>query len=712
MSAVLEAIRDHARSHPGDVAVFDDHVRLSYAQLEAEIRRVADSLASISVGDRPIASLLDNSAAWVVLDLAMTAAGIASVPLPPFFTEEQSRHAISTSGAVRFISQKPAPSIPGGITTSGRHLSVLPCDTDAAILPARTAKVTFTSGSTGRPKGVCLTGSALEEVATSLVDVIGPEYAGTHLASLPLPVLLENVAGLYPTLLAGGTYCVPSLAQIGFSNPFAPDFAALVSSLVAQKATSTILVPELLRGLLAALDAAGHGLPDMKLVAVGGAMVPTALLDKACALGLPVYQGYGLSEAGSVVALNTPHRNRDGSVGRLLPHIRATLAPDGEVLVAQPAFLGYVGGDEAPPVFRTGDLGRFDADGFLFFEGRKSNVIVTSHGRNIAPEWIEAELLGQPAIGQAMVFGAGERALAALVVPSSMQVTDRQLASAIDAVNADLPQYACVKHWAKVMPFTPRNGQLTENARPRRKAIEEAYDGLMRACFQQEGQYVTFFERLVAETRAEQQYLQASPQIQDGLEGKISREAYLDYLTEAYHHVRHTVPLMKLVEQHLPREKEWLRDVLAEYVEEETGHEEWILDDIGNAGGDRMAARLSEPRAATEFMVAYAYDFIRRVNPVGFFGMIFVLEGTSTQLATRGANALMQSLGLGPDCFRYLLSHGSIDLEHIQFLRNTLNRIDDPEDQAAVIHMAKRMFVLFGNVFRSIPYKAGEARVA
>jgi heme oxygenase len=105
---------------------------------------------------------------------------------------------------------------------------------------------------------------------------------------------------------------------------------------------------------------------------------------------------------------------------------------------------------------------------------------------------------------------------------------------------------------------------------------------------------------------------------------------------------------------------------------------------------------------ATEFMVSYAYDYINRVNPVGFFGMVFVLEGTSTKLATAGAEALMKSLDLGSECFRYLTSHGSLDLEHMNFFRDLMGRIDRPEDKEAIIHVAQRMFILFANLFRSI----------
>jgi len=234
----------------------------------------------------------------------------------------------------------------------------------------------------------------------------------------------------------------------------------------------------------------------------------------------------------------------------------------------------------------------------------------------------------------------------------------------------------------------------------------------MRDTLKTPGRYQPFFHRLVAATRAEQAYLLETRQIRDGLAGRISRETYLHYLAEAYHHVRHTVPLLRLVKQRLPEGREWLAPALDEYIAEESGHEEWILDDIANAGGDAVAVRRGEPRAATEFMVSYAYDTVMRGNPVGFFGMVYVLEGTSTQLATAGAEALMRSLELPPDCFRYLLSHGSLDIAHMAFFEGLVNRIERAEDQAAIIHMARRMYVLFANMFRAIPHEGSDRDAA
>lgn len=217
---------------------------------------------------------------------------------------------------------------------------------------------------------------------------------------------------------------------------------------------------------------------------------------------------------------------------------------------------------------------------------------------------------------------------------------------------------------------------------------------------------MTFFQRLISETAVERQALYAVPQIQDGLTGRISLPTYIAYLTEAYHHVKHTVPLMEAARVRLDDSHARFREALDEYIAEETGHEEWILSDISHAGGDPHAVRHGAPRMATEVMVAYAYDFVSRINPMGFFGMVFVLEGTSTHLATSGARAVRESLGLPASAFTYLNSHGALDQEHILFLKNLMDTVDTPGDQEAIIHMARRMFLLFGAVFAAIPHRA------
>lgn len=219
---------------------------------------------------------------------------------------------------------------------------------------------------------------------------------------------------------------------------------------------------------------------------------------------------------------------------------------------------------------------------------------------------------------------------------------------------------------------------------------------------------MTFFERLTAETETERAALFSVPLILDAMAGRVTRETYIAYLTQAYHHVKHTLPLLMAAGSRMPEEKEWIRRGFAEYIEEEVGHEEWILNDINAAGGDSEAARHATPSFATELMTAYAWDTVSRRNPVGFFGMIFVLESTSAAQATHAAEALQASLKLPKSAFTYLTSHGALDLKHMKFFERTINKMQDAKDQADIIHVAKVIYRLFADMFRSIPYTSAK----
>lgn len=212
------------------------------------------------------------------------------------------------------------------------------------------------------------------------------------------------------------------------------------------------------------------------------------------------------------------------------------------------------------------------------------------------------------------------------------------------------------------------------------------------------------YDRLVRDTAAYRQTLYSVPQLFDALQGRISRETYLAYLAEAWHHVRHTVPLLMATGARLPDDKAWLRKAIAAYIDEEIGHEEWILGDIKAAGGDPERVRQSKPRRETALMIAYNYDQIARRNPVGFFGMVYMLESTSTEIAQQGATALRSSLDLPPEAFTYLTSHGALDIEHLAFFRDTVNALSDPDDVDAIIDVAQNAFLLFAAMLRSIPH--------
>ena len=214
---------------------------------------------------------------------------------------------------------------------------------------------------------------------------------------------------------------------------------------------------------------------------------------------------------------------------------------------------------------------------------------------------------------------------------------------------------------------------------------------------------MSFYARLLAETAAERDALIATPIIQDCLRGEVSLESYLAFLREAYHHVSHTVPLMQACKAALPDRHAWLRPALDEYIEEEVGHDEWILDDIEAAGGDSKAVREGEPGHAADAMVAYAYDTIARRNPLGFFGMVHVLEGTSVSLALLAADRIQQRLGLPDSAFRYLRSHGTLDQVHTAHFAALMDTIQNPGDQADIVRAARRFYRLYADVFRGLP---------
>ena len=223
---------------------------------------------------------------------------------------------------------------------------------------------------------------------------------------------------------------------------------------------------------------------------------------------------------------------------------------------------------------------------------------------------------------------------------------------------------------------------------------------------------LSFFQRLQQETAKEQQYLLSAPIIERCFKGEICVDDYVAFLQQAYHHVKHTVPLLMSVGAKLTDEQEWLRCAVAEYIEEEIGHQEWILNDIAQCGYDKEQARHSQPTLETQLMVAYSYDAINRKNPLTFFGLVHVLEGTSIAMADNVAASIGTALNLPQSAFSYLISHGSIDIEHVKFFEELMNKITDSQQQQVIINAAKVFYQLYGNIFRNLNTSHGVALAA
>lgn len=457
----------------------------SVATVLAELDTVRERLD----GCRVLAVLADNSPAWVVADLAAQDAGVVHLPLPGFFSPAQLRHALENTATDSVLTDQPerigALDLQFAIIGTWRGLSWMRRVVDPVALPAGTAKISFTSGSTGAPKGVCLSKRGLHETARAVCARLADLPLSRHLAILPLALLLENVAGVYAPLLRGMSVELPPLASLGWRGMAGFDPTALEAAVRTHEANSLILVPELLKAWSIFLERSGRPAPDhLRFVAVGGARVAPDLLQKARNLGIPACEGYGLTECGSVVSLNRPGDEGDG-VGRPLDHAQVRIE-NGEVRVTTPAFLGYIGNPaEAGAEFPTGDLGAVDEHGHLHLSGRSKNLLITSYGRNIAPEWIESALLAQRAIVQAVVVGDGEPAPSAILVPAPGALAG-EIDTALRTINAALPDYARIAHHLLTDPFTVQNGLATGNGRPVRKAILERYAAQLAALNQPE----------------------------------------------------------------------------------------------------------------------------------------------------------------------------------------------------------------------------------
>lgn len=215
-------------------------------------------------------------------------------------------------------------------------------------------------------------------------------------------------------------------------------------------------------------------------------------------------------------------------------------------------------------------------------------------------------------------------------------------------------------------------------------------------------------DRLVRETEASRQAFLSIPIIRRALGGDVTRSEYTAFLSQAYQHVRQTVPLMMGMGYHLPERLRWMLPAVAEYIEEEIGHDEWILDDLRACDADADTIRHAPPLRSTELMIAYAHDGIARGNPVSFLGMVFVLEGVSVALATRAATALQMALALPKSAFRYLASHGALDVDHVGFYEALVDRLDSEEDRQALIHAANRFYALYGDIFRELDHRPSE----
>jgi len=450
-------------------------------QLKARSQALAKVLSHYAPPNRVVGVYVENSEDWTVLDFTIAQSQLISVPIPEFFTSAQKDH-LFTSQSISAVVASPARvqglnlsgwdsvGLPG---SSGLQLFLSNHRGSARFHSSWSGKLTFTSGSTGSPKPVALNNEQLWSVAQSIAQMLLPIGIKRHLCMLPLSILLENIAGLYTALLLGAEVVFASPERTGLVGSSRFDARTALQTISEVQAHSVIVLPEMLKSLVELGETQGLGSHHLKFMAVGGGKVAPDLITRAKNLGLPVYEGYGLSEAASVVSVNCPGAERVGSVGKPFSHVSVQIANDGEILIRTQT-RDPITGQRSELEVTSGDLGRFDSDGYLHVLGRKKNLLITGFGRNVSPEWPEAALTSFPVLAQAFVFGDGQPSLSALLVARSTEVTDQELAQAVVLANTTLPDYAQITAWRRSdLPFTAANGLLTPTGKLRRDAIFE-----------------------------------------------------------------------------------------------------------------------------------------------------------------------------------------------------------------------------------------------
>lgn len=448
--AKLESSRDKRAllAHGFDGETWDDVAK--------QIDQVATFL--IERGVQPgqfVATISENRWEWVALDLGILSAGAVHVPIHPTLAVEQMlaqlRHAepvvlfvskLETAQRLRSLGlPEPIRTIVAldadrpqpldfwldwtSVVMAGEQVDPVELERRRdAVTPESIATVIYTSGTTGRPKGVALTHGNLASNAKGVCAAYADRPGDVRLNMLPLSHIYARTCDLYTWLLRDTVLA------------FARSRETILEDCKAYKPNSLNSVPyfyqRVLRGLRekglletsGALKQALGG--EIRICYCGGARLPEEVYEAFFRQGVPLLQGYGLTETSPVITASTPERHAPGSVGPAIPGIELRVAEDGEVVTRGPHVMQGYYRDEAATAevlssdgwFRTGDLGRLDDDGMLRIVGRKKEMIVTAAGKNVHPTYLESLLAQEPLIEQVCVIGEGRKHLAALIVPN------------------------------------------------------------------------------------------------------------------------------------------------------------------------------------------------------------------------------------------------------------------------------------------------------
>lgn len=484
----------------GDNGHFEEEVRCSYLALLEEARQLAANLQA-QVGVRAqVGIVMGNTPEWVLADIALLLADLVEVPVPLAFSGEQAAFLLQNCQAVLTDAtgaQRLAQWQANGLQLQAAMLSVTLGETPRHATPVVThpadgaqdgvIKIIHTSGTTSQPKGVMIRRHGLDALVDALWQRALPDDYQRYLNLVPLSLLIEQVTALYMPLTSGGAVVMPPADMPPLGHP-GVTAAQRLTLIRAARPSAMTLTPALVEAL--AERAAGHGdRPGLMsalfgreaapLLAAGGAPVAVEVLQALNARGIPVYQGYGLSENSSVATWNARGANRIGTVGKPLSHVEVKIADDGELcLRSSSLFAGYSSEDPSSCAIddegwlHTGDLATQDADGFISIVGRKKTLIITANGRNISPEWLESAYRAVPGVQQVIVYGDRQQFLGGLFVVDDMRQAPaiRQAIAAYAREHLNeiefIPAPVLVPHSAEIMACL-----FTVTGRPRRNAV-------------------------------------------------------------------------------------------------------------------------------------------------------------------------------------------------------------------------------------------------
>ena len=412
------------------------------------------------------------------------------------------------------------------------------------------ATIIYTSGTTGDPKGVMLTHGAIVANVVDSGELIRVEQTDEALSFLPLCHALERMV-VYLYLYNGATVTfaesldtvardmvqVRPTIMTGVPRVF-EKLRARILEAVSQAPIGRRLIFRWALGvgirrvraemsgrapspLVRAQQAVADRLVFTKIrkrtggrlrfVVSGGAPLSEAVGEFLFAVGIPVLEGYGLTETAPVLTVNPEAQPRLGTVGKALPRVELRIAEDGEVLARGPnLMLGYYGKPDATAQvirngwFHTGDIGQLDDDGYLRITDRKKELLVTAGGKNVAPQPIEQRLKQDPLVGEAVLLGDHRRFIAALIVPDFAEVAARVSAApdtdpaelveradvgalferVVGQVNDGLPPYEQLRKFV-LLPkeFSVAAGELTPTLKVKRRVVTERWRDVIEALY-------------------------------------------------------------------------------------------------------------------------------------------------------------------------------------------------------------------------------------